>query len=116
MIGNTATKQHANSANRTGWLAPLRALPAAREGAAPAEFAFILGFMAMIAATGSVFVGQSFAGSLNEVSERVETASINMANPLGGGGNIMGSGGSGVQSGGGAGPGNGIGTGNGKNK
>ena len=103
---------------------PVRAILTARAGSAPTELAFILGFVALVGTTGFVFVQDSLTDSYTNLSEQIEIASVNMHNPLGGGGsnNVANSveesgGGSGSSggSGGSNGGGNGNGNGNGNN-
>ena len=65
----------------------VRAILTARAGSDPTELAFILGFVTLIATTGFVVVQDSVTGSYTDLSERIEIASVNMPNPLGGGGN-----------------------------
>jgi Flp pilus assembly pilin Flp len=114
MIGKAAMNRCFTPAHRQSWINPFRAILTAREGSAPAELAFFLGFIVMVGVTGFVFVGNSVADSLTDVSERIETATANMPNPLGGGSIVVAS--SGESGGNGGGNGNGNGNGNGKNK
>ena len=64
---------------------PVRGIFTARAGSAPAELALILGFVAPIAATSFVFVEDSLTENYAALAEKIEIASINMPNPLGGG-------------------------------
>ena len=120
MISKAAMNRRFTRGHRTGWITTGRAFLTAREGAAPPELAFLLGFIAMVAVTGFVFLGDSLAGDYTDLSERVETASTNMPKPLGGSIVVADSGGTGESggtgNGNGNGGGNGGGNGNGKGK
>ncbi len=70
----------------TTWITLAKEFLKAREGAAPVELAFLLGFVGLVEAIGFVLVGDSIADNLTSLSQRVEAASTDMPNPLGGGG------------------------------
>ena len=101
----------------TTWITLAKEFLKAREGVAPVELAFLLGFVALVAAIGFVLVGDSIADNLTSLSQRVEAASTDMPNPLGGDGSIVvasagDTGGSGGDDGGESGGNNGNGGGN----
>ena len=73
----------------TTWITLAKEFLKAREGVAPVELAFLLGFVALVAAIGFVLVGDSIADNLTSLSQRVEAASTDMPNPLGGDGSIV---------------------------
>ena len=116
MISNRAAKRYITSELGSAFTDLAKELLKSRAGTAPAELAFLLGFVAMVAVTGVVFVGDSVANSLIGVSDRVEVAATNMPNPLGGSGTIIVSGGGSEGGGNNGGGNNGGGNGNGKNK
>ena len=98
---------------------------AAQDGAVSAEYSFLIVFISLVAALGFVFLGDSISGNFSVLGERIESASTQMPNPLGGGGSSGGgssgstdggnsSGGS--TDGGSSTGGNGNGNANGKNK
>lgn len=62
----------------------VRRLAADRSGAASTELGFLLTFVAIVAATGFVGLGNNITDSFGELSDRVETASTDMPNPFGG--------------------------------
>ncbi len=62
----------------------VRKLIADRTGAASTELGFLLAFVAIVAATGFVALGNNLTDSFSDLSDRVETASTDMPNPFGG--------------------------------
>ena len=109
--------------NHNHWsrlIVPTRGILKARSGAASTELAFVLGFVALIAGSGFVFLGGGFSDSYTDLSQQIQVATVNMPNPLGSG-NVANNGSGGEESGGGSGSsgsnggGNGNGNGNGNN-
>lgn len=72
---------------------------ASSTGAVSTEYAFILAFGALVAATGFVVLGDGVATHFEGVSQKVNSASVEMPNPLGGGGSTSGGNSDGIASG-----------------
>ena len=64
---------------------PIRGLLTTKQGSASTEFAFILGFIALLALTSFVVLEDGLTDSYTGLSQQVESATVNMPNPLGGG-------------------------------
>ena len=70
-----------------------RRLVKCKSGATSAEYAFLITLIAIVGALGFIVVGDGIAQNFTVLGERVESASTQMPNPLGGGGSGGGSGG-----------------------
>ncbi len=88
MIKKRVLTRRISRGAHTCWTTRFRGILTACEGATPPEFAFLLGFGALVVVSGYVFLADNLTGSYTDLSERVEVASTNMPNPLGGGGSI----------------------------
>ena len=103
MIRQNRFDRNFNRKPRYGRNGIVRRLCRDRRGSVGGEYAFLIAFIAIVAAVGFVFLGDSMTTNFSVLGDRVETAGTEMPNPLSGGG----SGGS--SSGGGNGNGNGNG-------
>ena len=86
MIGKTTLTRRAKGSLRRRGLALTRRYLAAQDGAVGTEYGFIIAVIAVVAALGFVTLGGNLTTSFSNLGDGVETAAINMPNPLGGGG------------------------------
>ena len=107
MIKQNRFDRNFNRKPRSGRNGIVRRLCRDSRGSVGGEYAFLIAFIAIVAAVGFVVVGDSMTTNFSVLGDRVETASTEMPNPLGGGGS-----GGGSSSGGSSGGGSNSGGGN----